>query len=226
MAVLLARRRVISLLGAPLILLLVAISTGAAGATGRVSCDELSGLAIENLVCQDSELSGLDHMLGEIVRGAARLREVGEVARKRLQASQRDWLESRNNCWRAGNPRDCAVRHYRRRIAELQVELAMAGLEREARYRCGREVLTLRFYDTSLPSLSATFRGENVFMVGNGGSPVRGYRGASISLLFDGDKLWLRPEGNASAPLECRGSRRYVRKAQAYRAFAQCGDGP
>ncbi|UHQ55571.1 MULTISPECIES: lysozyme inhibitor LprI family protein [Microbulbifer] len=202
------------------------LAMDAQGAASRVSCGDLSGLAIENLVCQDAELGALDRVLREVMDGAATLRDLGGAARKRLQASQRDWLESRNGCWQAENPRTCALRHYRRRIAELQVELALAGPARVTRYDCRGEALTLRFYDTSVPSLTAAFRGRDIFMVPPGGVPGRRYAGASLTLELGDGELLLQPAGSADAPLRCVDSRWYAGQQQHRSAFAQCGDRP
>lgn len=201
-------------------------AAGAQGASARVSCGNVSGLAIENLVCQDEELTRLDRLLGDLLGRAASAPATGETARRSLRARGHKWREARNQCWRVDNPRQCVIEHYRHRIARLQVELALVDSTGTAQYRCRDEVLTLRFHATSVPSLTADFRGRKVFMVRDTSAAATRYSGVSLSLSIRPGELLLHRAGTRESPLRCRDSSGQAAAAGRDAGLAECGRRP
>ncbi|SDK14381.1 hypothetical protein [Microbulbifer yueqingensis] len=207
-------------------LLLGTIAADARGAAARVSCGNVSGFAIENLVCQDEELTRLDRLLRKLMDDVVGERAPGQPAGKRLQERAGKWRARRHQCWRAQNPRQCVVELYRRSIAELQVEVALAGTSRVVHYLCRDQVLTLRFHDTSVPALTVDFRGREVFMLRDRDSAANRYSGPSLSVSIQPGLLLLHRSGRNESSLKCQPSSQQGSETGRRTDFAQCSNRP
>ena len=108
---------------------------------------------IEELICQDEELSALDRQMGRVWRQAIKSLPAEEV--KFQKAYQRGWIKGRNDCWKAKDKKDCARQSYQRRISELQIISGQVIVPEPFEYRCdgGKyDSLTAYFYkNTPVP---------------------------------------------------------------------------
>ena len=153
----------------------------------KVSCGKLSGLSIENLICQDPELSRLDRLLGEVLSTSPGDATTAEENRVQLVAAQQSWREARNECWRAEDPRNCALSQYEKRIVELRVGLGQVTPVQQSQFFCGvsgsaPERLSLSFYRADVPAVVAEFRGERLLLIGERSPSERAYRADNLTL--------------------------------------------
>ncbi len=79
-------------------------------------CDKADG-SVEELICNDSELSKLDLDLAHLYISALKATKGQE--HRTLKAYQRGWIKGRNDCWKANNIRTCVLDEYNMRIKEL-----------------------------------------------------------------------------------------------------------
>ena len=73
---------------------------------------------VEDLICEDDELAGLDQSLSGLYGALLKSLPAGE--QKNLKAEQRGWIKGRNECWKADNMRNCVQAEYEARINELK----------------------------------------------------------------------------------------------------------
>jgi len=103
----------------------------AAGGTGEArapavvapsfDCQAASG-EIEELICATPELAALDLRLDSVWQQVeARLADGSwpESEQAVMRAEQRGWIGGRNECWKADDPRACAIDEYARRTVTL-----------------------------------------------------------------------------------------------------------
>ncbi len=151
--------------------LLLAAVFGGISLTGSVlaqgpsyDCKKARG-SIEALVCADVELGALDRTLAVVYAGARR-KAVNEHPPV-LKAEQRGWIKGRNDCWKAGDKRQCVTESYRRRIAELQARYRLVPISASATFVCDgdpRSEILVNFFQTDPPSLIAE-RGDSVSLM-------------------------------------------------------------
>jgi uncharacterized protein len=151
---------------------------GTARAEGpSFDCRKASG-SIEEMVCQDDELSTLDRKLAEVYAKATKkaINEHPPV----LKAEQRGWIKGRNDCWKSQTPRVCTASAYRLRIAELQARYRLVPLKGPFWYFCNdnpRDEVLVTFFQTDPPALIAE-HGDQVSLMylqpSGSGSKYRG----------------------------------------------------
>ena len=127
-------------------------------------CGKASG-SIEELICQDDELSALDRKMAGVFAAASK--KATNEHPPVLKAKQRGWIKGRNECWKSEEPRACTKKVYRTRIAELQALYQLVPEEGPFWYACdgnpANEVV-VTFFRTDPPTLIAE-RGDSVSLM-------------------------------------------------------------
>ena len=100
-----------------LIASLVVTTSPAFAAKPSFNCSKATH-EIEELICADAELAALDVSLNELYQTV--LKNTPAAAQKRLKTEQIGWSKGRNDCWKAGDKRDCVKGEYETRINELK----------------------------------------------------------------------------------------------------------
>ncbi|MVA98364.1 hypothetical protein GN330_14030 [Nitratireductor sp. CAU 1489] len=166
----------------------------------------------EKLICGDDELAELDRLVADrfaAAVAAVKALDAGAVqAEKELHAYQRGWIKGRDECWKAGDERDCVEFSYLRRDAELVTQFMLEQPTGTTTWQCGdssaNEVVTM-FFDTRLPSVRFE-RGDSVdtgtLVPSGSGSKYEGNFGRSISI--KGDVATYRDPDPDGAEYECR----------------------
>lgn len=115
-------------------------------------CKQAEG-SVQELICSDAELAGLDQRLDRLYRKALDSFPEEEIAT--LKATQRGWIKGRDECWKAENPSVCAGEEYQRRITELEIKTGSTLVPAPVLYSCDNgSLLTAYFYNlTELPAL-------------------------------------------------------------------------
>ena len=158
----------------PLLLLIVIVAcfqlgsglTPAAAMQGpSYACDEVSPGSIEEMICEDEELSALDRKLSGVYAAASE-KAVSEFP-PQLKAEQRGWIKGRNECWKNDNRDECVRDAYLLRIAELQARYRLVSEIGPVRFKCdgtpAAEVVAT-FFHTDPPTLIAEY-GDRVSMM-------------------------------------------------------------
>ena len=202
------------------------------GKVAKVSCDKLSGLSIENLVCQDPELKRLDRLLGEVLSTGAKAVDTSGEQRTALIGAQQSWREARNSCWRDKDPRSCTLAQYEKRIVELQVGLGQVSPAQQAQYVCegvgsALEELSLSVYRGDVPAVLAEFRGERLLLIGDSSSSEGAFRAAETTLIRERGDVMLRWQKGAQAreeaqAMRCVGRHWYSMGEPGKAPFADC----
>jgi uncharacterized protein len=130
--------------------------------------------SIPHQVCRIAMLATLDLKLAAVYRAAQPV--AANEHPRWLVPTQRGWMRSRDECWKAGpdpnQPADRAARaacvreRYRERILELQALYRLVPVSATARWRCddGSEVQATRFDATDPPSQVAE-RGDQTALM-------------------------------------------------------------
>jgi len=127
-------------------------------------CGKASG-SIEEMICNDENLSALDRQLATVYAAASKkaINEHPPV----LKAEQRGWIKGRNECWKSEDSRACTEKAYRSRIAELQARYRLVPETGPFWYACdgnpANEVV-VTFFRTDPPTLIAE-RGDSVSLM-------------------------------------------------------------
>lgn len=115
---------------------------------------------VENIICQDDELSAKDRKLAEVYKQTiAALEKVdagGPQAIQELKTYQRGWIGGRNECWKADDKRQCTADIYDRRIAELQAKYFLVEGGAPVFYTCHSnpaDEIVATFIPTEPPSV-------------------------------------------------------------------------
>lgn len=87
-------------------------------------CSHASG-SIEQMICDDYELSDLDRRLAMAFDAA--LKAAPPESRTRLRTFQKGWIKARNECWKSATPRSCVLQNYQARIAELETSMSASA---------------------------------------------------------------------------------------------------
>ena len=184
---------------------------GAAGVTfaegPSFPCDRVEAGSIEELVCRDSALSGLDRSLAETY-AAAQAKAVNEHPPV-LKTEQTGWIKGRNDCWKSDDVVGCVRAEYERRIAELQARYRLVDATGPFGFMCNGEPaneVIVTYFATQPPSLIAE-RGDSVsLMFLQPDDTGESYRGRNESLRLSGDEalvIW----GYQMPEMRCRQSR-------------------
>lgn len=116
---------------------------------------------------------------------AAALRKAAREHPPMLKAGQRGWIKGRNDCWKAADPRTCAVESYRRRIVELQAWYRLVPASPPVRLVCGdsaADELVLTHFQTDPPTLVAERGDQSSLMFLERGADGDRYVGRNESL--------------------------------------------
>ena len=127
-------------------------------------CNKASG-NIEEIICNDEELSALDRKLAEVYAAATKI-AVSERP-PMLKAEQRGWIKGRKDCWKSKDARSCVESTYRLRIAELQARYRLVSGNGPFWYTCDgdpRNEVVVTFFKTDPPTLEAE-RGDQLSLM-------------------------------------------------------------
>ncbi len=173
------------------------------GAGPAFDCKKASG-DIENLICSDQQLSALDRKLNQTFRAALAALKGGadaSEATKLLKATQRGWIKGRNDCWKADDKRQCTLRLYDLRIADLQARYGLMDARGPFFYECNgnpADEIVATFFETE-PATVRLERGDTVVIgvVAISGSGSRYVADHGITFWIKGDDAQVDwPEGN------------------------------
>jgi uncharacterized protein len=159
-----------------------AISFSFAAEGPSFDCRKVRQDSVEARVCADPALSALDRMLAGVYAAAsAKARNEHPPV---LKAEQRGWIKGRNDCWKAGDERNCIEQAYRTRIVELQARYRLVEASAAVFFVCDgdpRNELVVTFFRTDPPSLIAE-RGDrsSLMLIQPSGSGSR-YQGRNES---------------------------------------------
>jgi uncharacterized protein len=127
-------------------------------------CNKAEG-TVEEMICRDVQLAGLDRKLAEVYAEAAR--QATNEHPPVLKAEQRGWIKGRNECWKSGDPRACTEGEYRHRIAELQARYRLVPEKGSFWFACDgdpRNEVVVTFFETDPPTLIAE-RGDQMSLM-------------------------------------------------------------
>lgn len=211
----LPKRVLISLMG-----VLAAVGwqmVGTAMAQGpSFDCGNASG-SIEEMICNDGELSALDRKLAGVYAAASK--KAANEHPPVLKAEQRGWLKGRNECWKSEDSRACTEKAYQLRIAELQARYRLVPETGPFWYACdgnpANEVV-VTFFRTDPPTLIAE-RGDSVSLMylepSGSGSFYRGRNESFWEHRGEATVVW----GYGSPQMRC------VKKRSAFQSGSSAG---
>lgn len=163
-------------------------------------CGRAEG-SVQELICSDAELAGLDRRLDQLYRKALDSFPQEEIPT--LKATQRGWIKGRDECWKSENIGDCAREAYERRITELEIKTGSTMVPAPAIYSCedGR-LLTAYFYnETLMPALILGDGTEQHLLYHALSASGARYEGRNISFWSKGDRAQYSTFGAES--VEC-----------------------
>jgi uncharacterized protein len=106
---------------------------------------------IEQLVCRSDALAALDDRMFSVFTRALATVKADAGATKLLGARQRDWIRSRDDCWKAVGKSACTTLTYKKRTAELQAVYGLVPAYARVVYTCDGDPaseLVARIYRT------------------------------------------------------------------------------
>ena len=162
----------------------------AAAATPSFDCAKAHSAA-EQLVCQDAGLVALDNELAALYPKA--LANLAQEQLKTEKAMQRGWIKGRNDCWKAGDLRQCVEESYQVRITELQIKGGQLRVPSPVDYQCVNNVtLSTYFYNEARRPAAMINLSE-----GNNQQQVLAYQTPSASgARYEGQNLTLFTKGS------------------------------
>lgn len=107
---------------------------GAASPNGPTFDCETATEQIQIVICGDPELAKLDWRLAAVYNESTTRVQGKELAA--LKSEQRQWLESREECAKAEDKRQCTFDLYQARIASLEARFAMVESLPPVTYTC------------------------------------------------------------------------------------------
>ena len=156
-----------TIITAPRLVLLTLSCLASATATAQgpsYDCSKVESGSIEEMICQDKELSALDLELSGVYAEAS-VKAANEQP-PMLKAEQRGWIKGRNDCWKSDDQRKCVQDEYQLRIAELQARYRLVPGNGPFTFVCGSpgpEVIAT-FFQTKPPTLIAEL-GDSVALM-------------------------------------------------------------
>jgi uncharacterized protein len=118
---------------------------------------------VEQLICEDDALAGLDRKLSQLYRQAEKDFSAEEAARQRT--AQRAWIVKRNACEKETDVRGCVENAYRQRTIALQIMTGQVEAPTTVGLSCkGHESTPVfaSFHQTDPPSAVLTYGQEQV----------------------------------------------------------------
>ena len=144
---------------------LVAYGGKAGAADPSFDCGKVQAGSIEEIICKDEGLSGLDRKLAEVYKAASK--KAANEHPPVLKAEQRGWIKGRNDCWKSDEKRRCIEEAYVLRIAELQARYRLVPATGPVFYACDgdpKNEVVVTFFETDPPTLIAE-RGDQVSLM-------------------------------------------------------------
>ncbi|WP_111873244.1 MliC family protein [Aeromonas bivalvium] len=162
----------------------------ATAATPSFDCAKAKGAA-ETLICQDAGLAALDNELAALYPKA--IAAFSPEQQKSERAMQRGWIKGRNECWKAGDLRQCVEESYQLRITELQIKGGQLRVPSPVDYQCANNVtLSTYFYNEARRPAAMINLSE-----GNNQQQVLAYQTPSASgTRYEGQNLTLFTKGS------------------------------
>lgn len=127
---------------------------------------------------------------------------------KSERAIQRGWIKGRNDCWKAGDLRQCVEESYQLRITELQIKGGQLRVPTPVDYQCGKSVtLSTYFYNeakrpAAVINLSEGAQQSQVLAFEAPSASGARYEGQNLTLLTKGNEA--RLERYDQAARQCR----------------------
>jgi uncharacterized protein len=142
------------------------LATGNAMAQGpSFDCSKVEKGSIEELVCQNAELSALDRQMAEVYGQA--LKKAGNEHPAYLKPTQRGWIKGRNDCWKSSDIPACVKGNYVDRITELQARYRLVESIGPVTYQCNgnpADEVIVTFFKTEPATLIAE-RGDSTSLM-------------------------------------------------------------
>jgi uncharacterized protein len=105
--------------------------------------------ATEKLVCDDGQLAAMDVELARLYELAQATPEMDAHDKEELTAGELAWIDTRDDCAKAGDPRACVEAAYASRIAALRETYADTRTEDD-------KGISLGPFDVACPGMGAT----------------------------------------------------------------------
>jgi uncharacterized protein len=137
----------------------------AAQATPSFDCSQKLVSSVEQRICKDEKLAAADRELADLY-AAASAKTIGADG-EALQAAQRAFVKSRNDCWKTADVQGCVESAYKRRVAELQARYALVKAIGAGRYQCPGtppQEVTAEFFATDPPAAVIQYAGATQLM--------------------------------------------------------------
>ncbi len=118
---------------------------------------------IEELICYDTTLAGLDRDLADVYRRA--IESLPPDDAKQQKSIQRGWIKGRNECWKAADPAACTTYMYQARIVELQIISGQLAVPEPVGYDCEDHqgpFFVVFYSDTNPPAVVLTRASDQV----------------------------------------------------------------
>jgi uncharacterized protein len=158
-----------------LVAVLLAPSPGLAQGGPAYDCSKKLTSSVEQRICKDAKLAALDRQLADVY--AAAEAKATQADKQALAGAEKDWIKTRNDCWKASNVPACVQNAYRDRISELQARYALLNPVGTGHYLCPgppAQEAVAQFYQTDPPTAMVHYAGATQFMrVARSGSGAR-----------------------------------------------------
>lgn len=167
-------------------------------------CSKAEKGSVEEIICNDPELSRLDRELAKVYK------EAEEKAKNEkpsvLKAEQRGWIKGRNDCWKSENEKDCIKTNYMLRIAELQARYQLTYNSGPILYSCDdnpAKELVITIYDTDPSTLVAEYGDSQSLMYKEPSASGSVYQGRNETVWMKGKEVRIK-WGFDSQTMNCK----------------------
>ena len=136
-----------------------------AQATPSFDCSQKLVSSVEQRICKDEKLAAADREVADLY-AAASAKTIGADG-EALQAAQRAFVKSRNDCWKTAEVQGCVENAYKRRTAELQARYGLVKAVGSGRYQCPGtppQEVTAEFYATDPAAAVIQYAGATQLM--------------------------------------------------------------
>ena len=165
------------------------LSTNPISASPSFDCSKVEKGSIEEIICNNEELSALDQKMAKVYKEAEK-KAANEVP-PTLKAEQRGWIKGRNECWKSEDEKECIKENYLYRIAELQARYQLVNKKGPIFYSCddnpAKEVV-ITFFETDPPTLVAEYGDSQSLMYLEPSGSGANYQGRNESVWTKGDE--------------------------------------
>ena len=138
-------------------------------------CSPSLASSVEQRICKDDKLAALDRGLADAY--AAALAKAAGADATALEAAQRAFVKTRNDCWRSTEVQSCVESNYANRTAELQARYGLVKTTGAGRYLCPgppAQEVAAEFFATDPPTAMIRYAGATQLMfVAPSGSGAR-----------------------------------------------------